>query len=121
MRRTADREALLAHSLCRGILPERTQGGYPYEPDRTADLPPGDLPWPHHRRAGGYRVPAQWQYLHTGGGTPPGGVGILALDDEGCAVLVEQYRYVFDRTLLEIPAGKREPGEDPADYGPAGN
>ena len=43
----------------------------------------------------------------------PGGVGILALDDEGCAVLVEQYRYVFGRTLLEIPAGKREPGEDP--------
>ena len=42
----------------------------------------------------------------------PGGVGILALDDEGCAVLVEQYRYVFDRTLLEIPAGKREPGEE---------
>lgn len=30
----------------------------------------------------------------------PGGVGILALDDEGCAVLVEQYRYVFGRTLL---------------------
>ena len=27
--------------------------------------------------------------------------------------LVEQYRYVFGRTLLEIPAGKREPGEDP--------
>lgn len=50
----------------------------------------------------------------------PGGVGILALDDEDCAVLVEQYRYVFGRTLLEIPAGKREPGEDPADYGPAG-
>ena len=25
----------------------------------------------------------------------PGGVGILALDDEGCAVLVEQYRIVF--------------------------
>ena len=38
----------------------------------------------------------------------PGGVGILALDDEDCAVLVEQYRYVFGRTLLEIPAGKRE-------------
>ena len=40
----------------------------------------------------------------------PGGVGILALDDEDCAVLVEQYRYVFGRTLLEIPAGKLEPG-----------
>ena len=35
----------------------------------------------------------------------PGGVGILALDREDCAVLVEQYRYVFGRTLLEIPAG----------------
>lgn len=72
-----------------------------------------DLPWPHHRRAGGYRVPAQWQYLHTGGGTPPRRRGDPALDDEDCAVLVEQYRYVFGRTLLEIPAGKREPGEDP--------
>ena len=41
-------------------------------------------------------------------------MGILALDDEDCAVLVEQYRYVFDRTLLEIPAGKLERGEDPA-------
>ena len=46
----------------------------------------------------------------------PGGVGILALDDEDCAVLVEQYRYVFGRTLLEIPAGKREPGDHIRDH-----
>ena len=43
----------------------------------------------------------------------PGGVGILALDENGCVPLVTQYRYAFSRTLLEIPAGKREPGEEP--------
>ena len=43
----------------------------------------------------------------------PGGVGILALDENGCVPMVTQYRYAFSRTLLEIPAGKREPGEDP--------
>ena len=40
----------------------------------------------------------------------PGGVGILALDENGCVPMVTQYRYAFSRTLLEIPAGKREPG-----------
>lgn len=43
----------------------------------------------------------------------PGGVGILALDKDGTVLLVRQYRYAFGRTLLEIPAGKREPGEEP--------
>ena len=43
----------------------------------------------------------------------PGGVGILALDADGCAVMVRQYRYAFGQTLLEIPAGKREKGEQP--------
>lgn len=43
----------------------------------------------------------------------PGGVGILALDEEGFVYLVRQYRYAFARTLLEIPAGKREAGEAP--------
>lgn len=42
----------------------------------------------------------------------PGGVGILALDD-GDVLLVRQYRYAFSRVLTEIPAGKREPGEEP--------
>lgn len=44
----------------------------------------------------------------------PGGVGILAIDNRDNVVLVSQYRYVFKKTLLEIPAGKLEPGEDPA-------
>lgn len=43
----------------------------------------------------------------------PGGVAILALDEAGCVPLVTQYRYAFSRTLLELPAGKREPGEEP--------
>ena len=42
----------------------------------------------------------------------PGGVGILALDG-GDVLLVRQYRYAFSRVLTEIPAGTREPGEEP--------
>ena len=43
-----------------------------------------------------------------------GGVAILALDERNNVLTVTQYRYVFSRPLLEIPAGKLEPGEDPA-------
>ena len=43
----------------------------------------------------------------------PGGVAVLAIDDEGRVLLVRQYRYAFGRVLTEIPAGKREPGEEP--------
>ena len=43
----------------------------------------------------------------------PGGVGILALDEEGRVLMVQQYRYAFGRPMWEIPAGKREPGEEP--------
>ena len=43
----------------------------------------------------------------------PGGVGILALDRDD-VLLVRQYRYAFSRVLTEIPAGKREPGEEPS-------
>ena len=32
---------------------------------------------------------------------------------EGNATLVRQFRYAFGREILEIPAGKLEPGEDP--------
>lgn len=31
--------------------------------------------------------------------------------------MVKQFRYAFKTVLLEIPAGKLEPGEDPADTG----
>ena len=42
-----------------------------------------------------------------------GGAGIAALDENGNIYLVRQYRYAPDQELIEIPAGKLEPGEDP--------
>ena len=43
----------------------------------------------------------------------PGGVAIVALDENDNVLTVKQYRYVFSRVLEEIPAGKLERGEDP--------
>lgn len=42
----------------------------------------------------------------------PGAVAILAINDKGNVVLVEQYRRAIDKILFEIPAGKLEKGED---------
>ena len=42
-----------------------------------------------------------------------GGVGVLPVDDEGNAWCVRQYRYPIGEHLLEVPAGKLEPGEEP--------
>ena len=47
----------------------------------------------------------------------PGGVSILAMDEEGKIFFVRQFRYPFGRMVLGLPAGKLEPGEDPADSG----
>lgn len=43
----------------------------------------------------------------------PGGVGIAALTEAGELLLVQQYRYPYGELVTEIPAGKRDPGEDP--------
>ena len=43
----------------------------------------------------------------------PGAVAMVVVDDEDRLILVRQYRRAADRVLLEIPAGTREPGEDP--------
>jgi ADP-ribose pyrophosphatase len=43
----------------------------------------------------------------------PGAVAIVPLLPDGRIVLVRQYRYAAGKTLLEIPAGTLEPGEDP--------
>ena len=42
-----------------------------------------------------------------------GGVGVLPVDDNGDVWCVRQYRYPMGLHLLEVPAGKLEPGEDP--------
>lgn len=41
----------------------------------------------------------------------PGAVAIVALLDDGRVVLERQHRYPVGRVLLEIPAGKIDPGE----------
>jgi ADP-ribose pyrophosphatase len=41
----------------------------------------------------------------------PGAVAVIPLLDDGRVVLVRQYRYPIGRTLVELPAGKRDPGE----------
>ena len=43
----------------------------------------------------------------------PGAVAIVAVDTEGFLTLVRQLREATRGTLLEIPAGTREPGEEP--------
>ena len=43
----------------------------------------------------------------------PGGVAVLPIDGEGYCCCVRQYRYPFQKLLLEVPAGKLEYGEEP--------
>lgn len=44
----------------------------------------------------------------------PGAVALIPLTNDNKIVMVEQYRKPLERSLLEIPAGKLEPGEEPA-------
>jgi ADP-ribose pyrophosphatase len=43
----------------------------------------------------------------------PGAVAILALTDSGELVMERQYRYPLARHMIEVPAGKIDPGETP--------
>lgn len=43
----------------------------------------------------------------------PGAVCVIPVTDNGEVIMVRQYRYAFGQPLLEVPAGKLEPGEDP--------
>lgn len=45
----------------------------------------------------------------------PGAVAILPLTDDKKIVMVEQFRKPLEKTIVEIPAGKLEKGEEPAD------
>lgn len=47
----------------------------------------------------------------------PGGVTIAALTEANELLFVRQFRYPYGEVLLEIPAGKLEPGEDPLEAG----
>ena len=43
----------------------------------------------------------------------PGAVAIMAITEDKKIILVEQYRKALERSIIEIPAGKIEPGEPP--------
>ncbi len=45
----------------------------------------------------------------------PGAVVMVPVDDEGNVYLERQFRYPYDRVIIEVPAGKLEWGEDPDD------
>ncbi|WP_251551269.1 NUDIX hydrolase [Neobacillus muris] len=45
----------------------------------------------------------------------PGAVAILAVTDDNKILMVEQFRKALEKTIVEIPAGKLEKGEDPAE------
>lgn len=42
----------------------------------------------------------------------PGGVGVLPLHDDGTVTLIRQLRPAVNDMLLEIPAGRLDPGEE---------
>ncbi len=44
----------------------------------------------------------------------PGGAAVVPVMDDGRVILVDQLRYPLERHILELPAGKLSPGEDPA-------
>ena len=44
-----------------------------------------------------------------------GGAAVVPVGAQGEVYLVRQFRYPMGKELLEIPAGKLEPGEDPCD------
>ena len=43
----------------------------------------------------------------------PGAVVMVPVDDEGNVYLERQFRYPYNRIVIEVPAGKLEWGEDP--------
>jgi ADP-ribose pyrophosphatase len=44
----------------------------------------------------------------------PGAAAVVPLHDDGTVTLIRQHRHAAGGTIWEIPAGKLEPGEDPA-------
>ncbi|MCO7221136.1 NUDIX hydrolase [Klenkia sp. PcliD-1-E] len=45
--------------------------------------------------------------------THPGAVGVLALDDDGAVVMLQQYRHAVGEHLWELPAGLRDADGEP--------
>lgn len=52
----------------------------------------------------------EWTVVEIGDG-----VAVLPVDEEGGIHLIRQYRHAVGKHVLELPAGRREPGEEPLD------
>lgn len=49
--------------------------------------------------------------------THQGGVCVVAVTDDNYVYMVEQFRYPFNKVILEVPAGKIDPNEEPLTCG----
>ncbi len=47
--------------------------------------------------------------------THPGAVAVIPVNAKGEVLLIKQYRYPIEKVLIEIPAGKLDPGEPPVE------
>lgn len=47
----------------------------------------------------------------------PGGVAVIAVDENGYVPMVTQFRKPYEKMVMELPAGKLDNGEDPLDCG----
>ena len=47
----------------------------------------------------------------------PGGICVVPITEKGEVLLVRQYRYPYGEEIIEIPAGKRDSGEEPLEGG----
>lgn len=43
----------------------------------------------------------------------PGGAVVVPVKDDGKIIMITQFRFPHDQILIELPAGKLDPGEDP--------
>jgi ADP-ribose pyrophosphatase len=97
---------------------EPTPSGHPAAPDGDAHLAERlvDSEVLHRGRVLEFRVDtverADGHRARRDVAAHPGAVAIVALDPDGCVLLVRQYRHPAGRVLLEIPAGTLE--RDPA-------
>ena len=73
----------------------------------------------HDGHVGSFGI--EWVDLPNGQQVPleilrhPGAAAVVPMHADGSITLIQQYRHAGGGTIWEIPAGKLNPGEDPAD------
>jgi len=97
--------------------------GHPRCYDRGVKSPTGARRLAHRRIHEGKVVALDVDEVEEPGGVRAtrevvrqrGSVAALAVHDDGRVVLIRQYRYAVDAMVWEIPAGRLDPGETPAE------